>query len=202
MRSDVLAVTGQIVTHDSRDSSGGPADSSSGFVRLPPQERHGCEANAVRDQAHARADARGGQHRAHVQPHVQGRSAVLWCMGRCRLRSGDSGLDLPSRCVLTHTMPRRVRRIFPRLLADCHSSFLPRVFVPPPVNSTDQICVPSSIDEVIRLYTKAVLREQPDEANLFAWSQAWFKERAAERAAGAHEAAIRCWNRPAHTSLL
>ena len=38
---------------------------------------------------------------------------------------------------------------------------------------------------MIRLYSKAVLREQPDEANLLAWSKAFFEERVAERAAGA-----------------
>ena len=31
------------------------------------------------------------------------------------------------------------------------------------IHHPDQICVPSEIDEVVRLYTKAVLRAQPDD---------------------------------------
>ena len=56
------------------------------------------------------------------------------------------------------------------------------------IHHPDQICVLSTIDEVIRLYTKALLREQPDDANLVEWSRAWFEARVAERAAAAAEA--------------
>ena len=54
---------------------------------------------------------------------------------------------------------------------------------PPPAPCTDQICVPSQIDEVVRLFTKAVLREQPDDASLTTWSRDWFAARVAERGA-------------------
>ena len=54
---------------------------------------------------------------------------------------------------------------------------------PGPICHPDQIRVPSAIDEVIRLYTKAVVREQP--ADLLEWSRQWFEAKAAERAAEA-----------------
>ena len=49
----------------------------------------------------------------------------------------------------------------------------------------DQIRVPSEIDEVIRLYTKAVVRDQPED--LVEYSRLWFEARAAERAGGKPE---------------
>ena len=49
------------------------------------------------------------------------------------------------------------------------------------IHHPDQICVPTSIDEVMRLYTKAVVREQPDD--ILTWSKEWFAARVAERAA-------------------
>jgi hypothetical protein len=45
----------------------------------------------------------------------------------------------------------------------------------------DQIRVPNTIDEVIRLYTKAAVREQPED--LIEWSRQWFEARAAASAA-------------------
>ena len=54
--------------------------------------------------------------------------------------------------------------------------------VPPiPCLLADQIRVPTEIDEVIRLYTKAAVREQPED--LIEWSRQWFEARAAETAA-------------------
>jgi hypothetical protein len=41
--------------------------------------------------------------------------------------------------------------------------------------------VPNTIDEVIRLYTKAAVREQPED--LIEWSRQWFEARAAASAA-------------------
>ena len=46
---------------------------------------------------------------------------------------------------------------------------------------SDMICVNVNIDDVLRLYTKAVLREQPED--LVEWSRQWFTARAAEHAA-------------------
>jgi len=58
--------------------------------------------------------------------------------------------------------------------------------LPGPICHPDQICVPTAIDEVLRLYAKAVVREQPDD--LIVWSQQWFAQRA-EQAAYQREAA-------------
>ena len=38
--------------------------------------------------------------------------------------------------------------------------------------SADQVCVPTALDEVVRLYSKAAIREQPE--NLLEWSRQWF----------------------------
>jgi len=50
---------------------------------------------------------------------------------------------------------------------------------PGPIYHPDQVKVESSMDEVMRLYTKAVLREQP--VDVVEFSRAWFTERAAEQ---------------------
>eukprot|EP00966_Prymnesium_polylepis_P252001 5826062-Prymnesium_polylepis.1 len=44
--------------------------------------------------------------------------------------------------------------------------------LPGPIYHTDQVRVPSELQEVVREWTKAVVREQPD--NLNEWSKQWF----------------------------
>jgi len=52
---------------------------------------------------------------------------------------------------------------------------------PGPLYDPDQICVNVNIDEVLRLYTKAALREQPED--IVSWSQQWFIARLSEQQA-------------------
>ena len=53
----------------------------------------------------------------------------------------------------------------------------------------DQIRVPTEIDAVLRLYTKAAVREQVEAADLVAWSRDWFDKKKLEREAEALAAA-------------
>jgi len=50
--------------------------------------------------------------------------------------------------------------------------------------------VPSEIDEVVRLFTKAVVREQVDNENLREWSLGWFQQKLAERGARLSDALL------------
>ncbi len=43
------------------------------------------------------------------------------------------------------------------------------------------MCVPTALDEVVRLFSKAVIREQPDD--LLEFGRQWFTTKAAELAA-------------------
>ena len=49
--------------------------------------------------------------------------------------------------------------------------------------SADQIKVPNEIDDVVREYTKAAVRAQPED--LIDWSRQWFEARAEESRAAA-----------------
>ena len=53
----------------------------------------------------------------------------------------------------------------------------------------DQIRVPTEIDAVLRLYTKAAVREQVEAADLVTWSRDWFDKKKLEREAEALAAA-------------
>lgn len=53
--------------------------------------------------------------------------------------------------------------------------------LPGPIYTPDQVRVPPSLDEVVRLYSKAAIREQPE--NLVEWSRQWFTKMAEELAA-------------------
>ena len=54
---------------------------------------------------------------------------------------------------------------------------------PGPICHPDMVRVAPDIDEVLRLYTKAVVRENPED--LIEWSRQWFAQKAAEQAAAA-----------------
>ena len=95
-------------------------------------------------------------------------------MGGGSLRPRDTRAPLPSRYASTDAGPSPAPG-YPLTLPPLCS-----------VAPADQINVPSTIDEVTRLYTKAVLREQPEEGNLIEWSRAWFEARVAERGTPAH----------------
>lgn len=66
--------------------------------------------------------------------------------------------------------------------------------LPGPIYHTDQVRVPPTLVEVVRLYSKAVLTRQPDASvedpmvDLITWSKEWFETRAAELASAPAEA--------------
>ena len=55
--------------------------------------------------------------------------------------------------------------------------------LPGPIYHPDQINVPTSIDEVLRLYTKAAIRDRPEGWDIYEWSKQWFDEKAQQLAA-------------------
>lgn len=55
--------------------------------------------------------------------------------------------------------------------------------LPGPICHPDQVLVPSGLQDVVRAWTKAVVREQPEDLN--EWSKQWFTRQAAELAGGA-----------------
>lgn len=50
--------------------------------------------------------------------------------------------------------------------------------LPGPLHHPDQINVPTAIDEVLRLYTKAAIRERPEGTDIYEWSRQWFEDKA------------------------
>eukprot|EP00325_Prymnesiales_sp_UTEX-LB-985_P021899 CAMPEP_0174715366 /NCGR_PEP_ID=MMETSP1094-20130205/21179_1 /TAXON_ID=156173 /ORGANISM="Chrysochromulina brevifilum, Strain UTEX LB 985" /LENGTH=121 /DNA_ID=CAMNT_0015914927 /DNA_START=30 /DNA_END=395 /DNA_ORIENTATION=- len=50
---------------------------------------------------------------------------------------------------------------------------------PGPLYHPDQICVSTKLDEVLRLYAKAALRDNPED--IIGWSQQWFVDQLAQQ---------------------
>ena len=52
-----------------------------------------------------------------------------------------------------------------------------------PLVRADMVRIPPSLEEVVRLYTKAAIRENPaSQQAMLEWSAAWFAEKAKEYA--------------------
>merc|ERR1719198_626022 len=52
---------------------------------------------------------------------------------------------------------------------------------PGPIHHPDQIRVPSQIDDVMRLFAKAMVRERPEPDQMITWARDWFEARVSER---------------------